>query len=195
MWPNGCIWSGMIDRKGFLIIGVLISEDLVPQWPEMMYVLITLYRVSFQIVKENFPAERRQAFTTISHIRTLIALLQLHIFFHSPPQIFFTFRWWPHCAESLTDAVSKNRALGASATEDRCLQFDRLRGNKFVAWAHLRFVACPSLFPRCFVLFHDGLIKMHRLNLSSGHWNNYRSSSISRLTVKKQTWEGSGTFC
>lgn len=162
------MWSGMIDRKGFLVIDVLISEDLVPQWPEMMYILITLYRVSFRTVKEHFAAERWQAFTTISHIRTSIALLQLYIFFHSPPPIFFTFRWRPHCAESLTDAVSKNRELGASATEDRCSQFDRLRGNKFVAWVHLRFAACLSLFPRCFVLFHDCLIKMHRLNLSSG---------------------------
>lgn len=133
--------------------------------------------------------ERWQPFRSSSYVWTLIYIIY---FFHSPPQISFTFRWRPHCSESLTDTVSKNRALGASATEDRCSQFDRLRGNKFVAWVHLRFGACPSLFPRCFVLFHDGLIKMHRLNLSSGRHNNYRSSSISRLTVKKQTSE---TFC
>lgn len=28
------MWSDMKDRKGFLVIGVLISGDLVPQWPE-----------------------------------------------------------------------------------------------------------------------------------------------------------------
>lgn len=113
----------------------------------------------------------------------LITLLQLYFLFSGPDLI--------HLDED--DIAQKSCLMPSLKIEHRERPLQKIDVHSLtdseeinvVARTHLRFGACPSLFPHCFLLFHGGLIKMHPLNLSSGHHNNYRSSSISRLTVEK----------